>query len=208
MRILLLLAGLTLSLAAQPQEIYRWIDKDGQVHYADQPGARQCGARDPGRSQRLRVRTVVRRLRAQPAASRQETDADEAAPYESLAIVQPTPDQVFFGADATVVVAAELGGTLRSDHTVVFFVNGNRRPAGSGLGLELQNLDRGSHFLRAAVLDQDGEPVITSQQITFHVREPSINTPQSPQARPKPPPKPKPADLTRAAPAPGSCDGA
>ena len=83
----------------------------------------------------------------------------------------------------------ELGGTLRPDHTVVFFVNGNRRPAGSGLGLELQNLDRGSHFLRAAVLDRNGDPVITSQQITFHVREPSVNSPQSPQARPKPPPR-------------------
>lgn len=194
MRILLLLAGLTLSLAAQPQEIYRWIDKDGQVHYSDQPGAANA------------ERVILADPNAYesepsfgdyaPAASAPEdtdTGADEVAPYESLAIVQPTPDQVFFGADATVVVAAELDGTLRSDHTVVFFVNGNRRPAGPGLGLELQNLDRGSHFLRAAVLDRNGDPVITSQQITFHVREPSINTPQSPQARPKPAPKPKPA---------------
>ena len=39
MRIALLLAGILLSLAAQPQEIYRWVDKDGVVHYADQPGA-------------------------------------------------------------------------------------------------------------------------------------------------------------------------
>ncbi|MGE0032101.1 MAG: DUF4124 domain-containing protein [Steroidobacteraceae bacterium] len=192
---LLVLAGLTLSLAAQPQEIYRWIDKDGQVHYSDQPGAPNA------------ERVILADPNAYesepsfgdyaPAASAPEdTDTDEVAAYESLAIVQPTPDQVFFGADATVVVAAELGGTLRPDHTVVFFVNGNRRPAGSGLTLELQNLDRGSHFLRAAVLDQNGDPVITSQQITFHVREPSINTPQSPQARPKPAPRPRPTPAT------------
>lgn len=193
MRIFLILAGLALSLAAQPQEIYRWVDKDGQVHYADQPGAPNA--------ERV-IMADPNSYASEPSfgdyaprdSGRQETDAEDAtaSPYESLAIVQPTPDQVFFGADATVVVAAELGGTLRPDHTVVFFVNGNRRPAGSGLGLELQNLDRGSHFLRAAILDQDGETVITSQQITFHVREPSINTPQSPQARPKPPPKPTP----------------
>jgi hypothetical protein len=192
MRILLVLAGLTLSLAAQPQEIYRWIDKDGQVHYSDQPGA--------ANAERV-ILSDPNAYESEPSFgdyapagnAPEDTDADEAAAYESLAIVQPTPDQVFFGADATVVVAAELGGTLRPDHTVVFFVNGNRRPAGAGLTLELQNLDRGSHFLRAAVLDQNGDPVITSQQITFHVREPSINTPQSPQARPKPAPKPKPA---------------
>lgn len=192
MRILLVLAGLTLSLAAQPQEIYRWIDKDGQVHYSDQPGAANAERvilADPNGYESEPSFGDYAPTENAP----EDTDADEVAPYTSLAIVQPTPDQVFFGADATVMVAAELGGTLRPDHTVVFFVNGNRRPAGAGLTLELQNLDRGSHFLRAAVLDQSGEPVITSQQITFHVREPSINTPQSPQARPKPAPKPKPA---------------
>jgi hypothetical protein len=193
MRIFLILAGLALSLAAQPQEIYRWVDKDGQVHYADQPGA--------ANAERV-ILADPNAYESEPSfgdyapsdSGPQDADAEDegGSPYESLAIVQPTPDQVFFGADATVVVAAELGGTLRSDHTVVFFVNGNRRPASSGLGLELQNLDRGSHFLRAAVLDRDGKTLITSQQLTFHVREPSINTPQSPQGRPKPPPRPTP----------------
>ena len=37
MRILLILAGLALSLAAASQEIYRWVDKNGLVHYSDQP---------------------------------------------------------------------------------------------------------------------------------------------------------------------------
>jgi hypothetical protein len=191
MRIFLILAGLALSLAAQPQEIYRWIDKDGQVHYSDQPGA--------ANAERV-ILADPNAYEAEPSlgdyaptgSASEDSDGDEAAPYESLAIVQPTPNQVFFGADATVVAAAELGGTLRYDHTVVFLVNGNRRPAGSALALELQNLDRGSHSLRAAVLDQNGDPVITSQQITFHIREPSINSPQSPQARPKPTPKPTP----------------
>lgn len=190
MRILLILAGLTLSLAAEPQEIYRWVDKDGQVHYADQPGA--------ANAQRV-ILADPNAYESEPSfgdnapSGSEPEEPDAASPYTSLTIVQPTPEQVFFGAEATVVVAAELGGTLRPDHTVVFFVNGNRRPAGSGLGLELPNLERGSHFLRAAVLDQNGEPVITSQQITFHVRQPSVNSPQSPQARPRPQPRPAPA---------------
>src|SRR3989304_1322720 len=39
MRIAPFLAGMIRSRAAEPQEIYRWVDKDGIVHYADQPGA-------------------------------------------------------------------------------------------------------------------------------------------------------------------------
>ena len=114
------------------------------------------------------------------------------SPYQSLSIVSPTPDQVFFGADAVVTVSADLQGTLHPDHQVVFFVNGNRKPA-DGLSTELTGLERGSYFLRASILDQNGDPVITSQQITFHVRQPSINSPQSPQApKPAKPPKPTP----------------
>jgi hypothetical protein len=39
MRIALIVAGLLVSLAAQPQDIYKWVDKDGTVHYSDQPGS-------------------------------------------------------------------------------------------------------------------------------------------------------------------------
>jgi hypothetical protein len=98
---------------------------------------------------------------------------------------------VFFGADAVVSATAELDGTLQPDHTVVFFLNGNRHEA-TGLGTEFTNLARGSYFLRASVVDQDGRPVISSPQTTFHVRQPSINSPQSPQAPPPPRPRPRP----------------
>lgn len=191
MRILLILAGLALSLAAQPQEIYRWVDKDGQVHYSDQPGAANAERVilvDPNSYEQ-----EPSDLGPGAATAGGGAEEPEESPYTSLAIVQPTPDQVFFGADATVTAAVDLGGTLRSDHTLVFFVNGNRRTADGGLGLQITGLERGTHFLRASVLDQNGNPVITSQQITFHVRLPSINAPRSPQApRPAPPP-PRPA---------------
>ncbi|HEU0224948.1 MAG TPA: DUF4124 domain-containing protein [Steroidobacteraceae bacterium] len=189
MRILLLLAGLTLSLAALPQEIYRWVDKDGVVHYSDQPGA-------PGAE--LIVLTVPNSYEPAPtdlgaAGGGGSTYQPQLPPYESLTIVQPQPDQVYFGADVALTVVAELGGVLQSGHTLVFIVNGNRRPADAGFTLQLTNLERGTHFLRATVIDQAGAPLISSEQISIHVRQPSINTPQSPQ-RPRPPaPAPRPA---------------
>ena len=111
MRILLILAGLSLSLAAWPQEIYRWVDKDGVVHYSDQPGA-------PGA-----VRVVV----IDPNSYTEEESSDgtdagsggapetrepQETSYGSLTIVQPQADQVFFGAEATVTAAA--AGTEQS----------------------------------------------------------------------------------------------
>lgn len=191
MRSLLLLAGLAISLAAFSQEIYRWVDKDGVVHYSDQPGsdkAQLINVVEPNAYDSADA--------APPDSSGGGSDDSgssepEANPYTSLSIVSPEPDQVFFGADAVVSVQADLSGTLQPDHQVVFFLNGNRRPA-PGLALELSGLDRGTYFLRASVLDQNGKPLITSQQTTFHVRQPSTKSPQSPTAPPKPPLKPTP----------------
>jgi hypothetical protein len=173
------------------------VDKDGIVHYSDQPG-----------SSNAELINVIEPngyegAEAAPEANSQGDDGSpdsgddssgpaKISPYQSLSIVSPTPDQVFFGADAVVNVNADLEGTLRPDHQVVFFLNGNRKPA-TGLSADFTGLERGTYFLRASILDQDGNPVISSQQITFHIRQPSINSPQSPQApKPAKPPKPTP----------------
>ena len=186
MRIVLILAGLMLALAAEPQEIYRWVDKDGVVHYADQPGAPNAELVEIARSNEYEATPTDLGGGSTP------SQASGPVPYSSLTITQPAADQVFFGAGAAVTAAAEVGGGyLESDHTLVFFLDGNRVDAEGGSEVQLPSLDRGTHFLRAAILDQNGQPVISSAQVTFHVRMPSIKSPQSPQA-PKPPPKPKP----------------
>lgn len=200
MRTLLVLAGLAVSLAAASQEIYRWVDKDGIVHYSDQPGAPNA-----------ELITVIEpnaydsadTAIATTAGGDEEDVAPEVSPYFGLSIASPAPDQVFFGADAVVNATVNLDGTLRPEHSVVFFLNGERRPA-QGLSAEFSGLARGSYFLRASVLDESGKPLLTSDQVTFHVRQPSINSPQSPQARPpasqRPPPRPTPTPRPAAPP--------
>ena len=195
MRSFLVLAGLAISLAASSQEIYRWVDKDGIVHYSDQPGSDKAKLIDVVEPNAYESADTALATSSGDDPADSGSNEPDANPYTSLSITSPEPDQVFFGADAVVSVQADLSGMLQSDHEVVFFLNGNRRPA-PGLSLELSGLDRGSYFLRASVLDQNGKPLITSQQITFHVRQPSTKSPQSPTAPPKPvKPTPKPTPL-------------
>ncbi len=190
---LLVLAGLAVTFASSAQEIYRWVDKDGIVHYSDQPGSDTAKLIDVIEPNAYDSADTTPQQTGGGGDDPADAGDSDAAPYTSLAIVSPEPDQVFFGADAVVSVQAGLSGTLRPDDQVVFFLNGNRRPA-PGLALDLSGLDRGTYFLRAAILDANGKSLITSQQITFHVRQPSTLSPQSPQAPPKPvkPPKPTP----------------
>jgi hypothetical protein len=200
MRIFLILAGLMLPLAAAPQEIYRWVDKDGIVHYSDQPG-----------SPNAELVTIVAPNSYEAGDSGAQSpsyaggdDGADSPLYESLTIVQPSPDQVFFGSDATVNVATELVGTLQPEHTILFYVNGNLRYSDGG-GITLTGLPRGSHFVRAVVFDNNTrQAVISSPQITFHVRQASTQNPQNPvPARPQlPSPRPTPTPVPAPTPTP------
>ena len=132
MRILLILAGLTLSLAAASQEIWRWVDKNGIVHYSDQPDSPNAELISVIESNTYEGAEATPDSSASGDSSDQDSDSTSGvSPYDSLSIVQPSPDQVFFGADAVVTAVADLQGTLRPDHSVVFFLNGNRRPSAS-----------------------------------------------------------------------------
>jgi hypothetical protein len=202
MRLLLVLAGLAVSLAASGQEIYRWVDKDGIVHYADQPGSPDAvliNIIEPNAYDSADTATAA------PYAGDADEESEPEDAYQSLAIVSPENDQVYFGADAVVLVSAYLEGTLQPDHSIALFMNGKRLDA-SGPTAELSELARGSYTLGASVLDANGKPVISSRPVSFHVRQPSINSPQSPQAPTKPgtpvQPTPRPGTLPKPPPKP------
>src|SRR5690606_7884572 len=99
MRILSLAAlsvalALALSGAAEAQKLYRWVDKDGKVHYSDHvPPEAVDQARDELNDQGLKVRSVERALTPEEIAERDarlKREAEEAA----LAAEQAKRDQV------------------------------------------------------------------------------------------------------------------
>jgi len=193
MRTVLLIAGLLVSLVAWPQEIYRWVDKDGVVHYADQPGA-------PDAVLVPYPALGTRGGDGQPPELYQSESREEPTgpAYQSLRITSPAPDEVFYGADVAVSVQLELDQDLRAGDKLVVFIDGQRAPEFAGLSTTLAGLSRGTHFLRAAVVDRTGSVVITSPQITFHTRQASIATPPSGPSvspRPRPPTGPRPTPL-------------
>jgi len=190
MRTALIVAGLLVSLVAQPQEIYRWVDKDGVVHYADQPGSPEAELVPyPGLGQAPPPADAEPPSLYEP----ERTDQPPVGPtYQSLRVLSPSADEVFYGGDVSVSVQLELDRDLRPGDTLVLFVDGQRDPDFSGTSTSLTGLSRGTHFVRAAVTDEFGSVVITSPQVTFHLRQASVATPATGPAIKPPPPRPQP----------------
>ncbi|HEX7029364.1 MAG TPA: DUF4124 domain-containing protein [Gammaproteobacteria bacterium] len=150
---------------------YKWVDKDGTVHYSDTPvkGAEEVDLPEP---------MMFDAPEVEPPAMTAETEArEEPFAYAAFAFISPKQDQVFWNTAGTIPVQLDLEPRLRPGHTVQLYLNGEP-VAMSGLGTTLTGVHRGSWNVRAAVVDQDGKEIATAGPVTFHVKQHSIANPR------------------------------
>ena len=169
--------GLLLLLAALPAvaaEVYRWVDADGQTHYSDQwrPGA-----------EKIRIQEPAVFSAPQPAASKAAAKSAPAAVkgYESLEIASPAQEEVLWNIEGQLRVSVRLTPSLQPGHGLRLYLDGTAQevPEGSTEAL-LKDVFRGTHTLKAEVVNQSGTVLIASQPTTFAVRQTSIANPSRP----------------------------
>lgn len=104
---------------------------------------------------------------------RKKKKSVEAASYRSLKVVSPTAGSSrWVGGELTVELS--LKPALQPGHVVSLRVDGREVSVGPALQMVLPNIERGSHTLRAAVLDVDtGEQLKVSKSIQFQIHRPS-----------------------------------
>jgi hypothetical protein len=173
------LIALALCLAVAPlaaQEIYRWVDENGVVHYSDQPreGAERVQVRAP--------MTFESQMRMDPAARDPAAAADEAPAlrYTSIRITSPPDGEPIWATGGIYTVQVETVPALQPGHRVALQLNGIPVPGTpvANTRIELTGLIRGEHHLQAAVVDPSDQWLIFSDEITFHVLQASIHNPR------------------------------
>jgi hypothetical protein len=173
---------LGVALAASAADIWRWKDADGVVHYSDIPV--------PGAERVIVSGSTPRPGNSAPApavvAPPPGTPATTVVRYTRCVVTQPQNDEVFFAVNS-VSAAVAIEPNLQKGHRVEVLLNGApyaEWPA-DALSHTLSGLNRGSYTLAVRVLDANGRTACSGPVSNFHVRQPSIYSPQSPQA-PKP----------------------
>lgn len=170
---LLLCAALTAGAA----DIWRWKDADGVVHYSDTP--------IPG-AERVVVSGSTPRAEtpaAPPAVSEAPAEAPppQAVRYSRCAVTQPANDESFFAVN-TVSASVVIEPYLQSGHRIEVLLNGEPHEEWppEGTTYTFTGLYRGSYTLAVRVLDANGRTVCSGAVSNFHVRQPSVLSPQSP----------------------------
>jgi len=158
-------------------EIYKIVDKDGNVTYTDQ---RPTDAAEPVDLPPLSV-IATDVAPSEPAAQTAETEQQAKPPttrelrrlYADFRITQPQQEETFWGTANTVVVAWGGSQPIPPDLSVRLVIDGESRDVTGNSSLSL-SLDRGEHQVYAELRDGRNRPIVTTATITFFVKQASV----------------------------------
>ncbi len=105
-------------------------------------------------------------------ATAQSMSVNAGSIYKAFSITSPTNDQGVRANDGNVTVQLSLQPALQSSHLIVLDINGEDGQSSettSSLTITLSNMSRGLHNVMATVVDKDGNALIKTAPVSFHV---------------------------------------
>lgn len=145
-------------------EIYKGLDDEGGVTYSDKETPRSKKIPTPSPN-------TVQMPRAAP--KQAVGDPDKTAGYSYFRIISPTDNTTIRSGQGTLSVSFAIEPALNTEqgHSISVLLDG--RPvitSTTQLTVEMNNIDRGSHSLKARVRDKQGKSIISSNSIRFHLK--------------------------------------
>ncbi len=151
--------------------LYKWVDSDGMVHYSDRPveHAEELGFPETG---------------APPGApdseSTQESggtvqEIQQTGEYTQFELLEPEQNQTLRNDEGKVLVGMLLQPGLLEGHKISVSVDGTPlKHQHVSTQLVLRDVPRGTHSLQATVIDEQGQPLISTPAVSFHMRKAPI----------------------------------
>jgi hypothetical protein len=175
---LILLVILLFSSTAFAQgDIYKVVDKDGNVTFTDQP------PNDGAQPLDLPPLSVIETDIQVPETAAAGSAADEPKPptirqlrkqFRDFKITRPQPEETFWGTANSVFVSWGSSQPIPQSMSAMLFVDGAGQSASAMGGVTL-TLDRGEHQVYAQLRDQQNRRIVTTDTVTFFVKQHSAN---------------------------------
>lgn len=175
MRKWLILLMLVVTPALSDVTLYKWTDDGGVVHYSDTP--------QPNERTEIVVVRSAQGYQASPVytggSTADGTGGSSGAggnTYNYVRINSPTQEQVLWNIGGTLDVTLSISPPLEPGHSIgLYYDSINVATLGSRRSnFVLNDVTRGTHSLRAAVLDGSGVEVVDSNVTMFQVHQTSI----------------------------------
>ncbi|HKK06575.1 MAG TPA: DUF4124 domain-containing protein [Gammaproteobacteria bacterium] len=163
--------------ALADQKVYKTVGPNGEVTFSDKPspGAKEMDV-PPAPSYKAPPLPV---LPQSPSDTLQNQTQQTTSRYQLVSIVAPANDQTVVNTAGKVQVTVLIQPPLKAGRgdEVRIRLDGKVVKTGNSPNVTLDNVNRGTHTVSAAVVDRDGNTLIESSSNTFHLHRPSIHLP-------------------------------
>ncbi len=152
--------------AAQAGKLYKYTLSNGDVVYSD-----KAPPVDQGEEITLEP---LQGFKLPPAPPLKDSTAkkDEAKPvgYEEFKVTSPTNDTTIRDHGGNVRVSLSLRPGLRGGHSIEVMMDGKSIGSGNSTSVTLTEVNRGTHTVRASVMDSEGKEIARSNSVIFHLK--------------------------------------
>lgn len=166
-------------------QIYKVVDKDGNVSYTD------TAPKDGSKPVDLQPISVIETPEYQVKAKPEQVEGGSKkslralrSEYRDFSIISPTPEDSIWAPEKTLTVTWRTKKPLLQGMMVRVVVDGNELDPSSSTLIVVPPLERGEHTVGASLVDSDGKVITKAASVTFYVRQPNLFT-NPPVARPK-----------------------
>ena len=153
-------------------EVYRWVDKDGVVHYGGQPPSKDA---KPATLPDIQTYSHRAGNKALPVSPADASAKPVTAAVKEMRILAPVQDEVFRDAQGSISVSVAVLPALPPGAGVLFYLDGaakNARPS-PATTMTFNGVERGEHSVTAAVVDASGKELMRAPPVTFHNKPPT-----------------------------------
>jgi hypothetical protein len=156
------------SLAPAAAPVYERVGVDGEKSFSDHPA---------GDATELWVAPVQTYEAPVISSSVFETSRpiqESHGAYTAFEILSPAPGATFRNNGGSIPFELALSPELRPNDEIRFFMDGTEVVEGRSISVTLDNVDRGAHTVYAEVVDEQGQRLVRSDPVSFHLHRTSI----------------------------------
>ena len=152
-------------------ELFKWVDADGNIIYSDQPPPGVEKKEHQVDEQKLPHLNTTPALetpvRSSTSSKADKKDAEER--YKSVAIVQPEHDTAVRQNAGNVSIKVAIDPYLFNERgdLLAIYMDGLEVSRGRELSVQLVEVDRGEHVVRAEIVDAKGKIIKKANPVTF-----------------------------------------
>ena len=158
MKILIAITSLLLAVNVSA-ELYKWIDQDGVVHYTDKRP-------DDSAKQQELSGYLTRMVNKN---NTEETETENM--YSTFAISSPEQGATVRNAESTMDLVVQIDPPLTEKHFLQIYLDGLEvGEKTKSTELTLHKLKKGTHRLQAKIMEENGQTISTTEEITFQFR--------------------------------------